>query len=140
MREKTSERRLSGGSLFCVLFLLVLLELAAVFGRVSGIRAMKNSLNVAEHPLVLSGARKSGEKPEAARLCSGQMPEIAIQAGTGRQRSVIRMISRSHAAVCGLLLFCVFLVFFRLFFRYAREELHFFTDRIISYRYCLSYL
>lgn len=139
--NRLSKRKTSRIKLFCALFFLVILELAAVSGRINGVHAMGNVLNTEkQYQFSLSGTRRSEEKTEPAGLWSGRQLEAAIQVSTGNQRSVIRMMTRSHAAVCGLLLFCFFPVFIRLFFRYRRKKIHSFTEEIISYRYHITYL
>lgn len=126
---------------FCALLFLVVFELAAVSGRTNSIQTLGNSLNMeGEWQFTSSEIRESGEKMEPAGLWSGRQVETITQVCTGRQHSVIRMMVRSHAIVCGLLLLCIFSVFTHLIIRYERKKLHSYTENIISYLYCTTYL
>ena len=141
LMDRLSKRKISRVKLFCALFFLIVLELAAVSGRINGVQSLRNSLNTeGQRQLTLSGIRKSGEKTEPAGLWSGRQLETVSQASTGRQRSVIRIMTRSHAIVCGLLLLCFFPVFIHLIFRYRRKKLHSYTEKIISYLYHIAYM
>lgn len=121
---------------FCALLFLVVFELAAVSGRTNSIQTLGNSLNMeGEWQFTSSEIRESGEKMEPAGLWSGRQLETITQVSTGRQHSVIRMMIRSHAVVCGLLLFC--------FFRYSHillsdmEEKNFTPIRRILFPICI---
>ncbi|MGN0412341.1 MAG: hypothetical protein ACI4FV_04835 [Lachnospiraceae bacterium] len=141
IREWFSKCKISRVKSFCALFFLVALELAALSGRANGIQTLGNSLNTeGEWQLTASEICESGEKVEPAGLWSGRQLETITQVSTGRQHSVIRMMIRSHAVVCGLLLLCFFSVFTHLIIRYGRKKLHSYTENIISYLYCTTYL
>lgn len=140
MKNSGSVLKTSMRKWFWMFCLLVFLELTSVSGKVNRIRDIQNYNSEGQKIHTLSGKHVSVNLAEKAGLWSARCAGTVLGIRRERQKIASQAVSGSHAMVWGLSWYCFLAAVIGYFSGFFRKKIHFYTEHILSYRYCLAYL
>lgn len=134
----TAKTRHSSVNCIWIVLLLIILELAAVSGKIKMATYLPHEV---EGQTTHAAICKVGTVTPVAVLSSAPRDaEIIGRAGTGEQRVQQRAVSRTCISICGVFVLFLYRLMRQLLYRLSNKKSYRRSDYTISYQYNLSYL
>lgn len=138
MRCWTAKTRHSGIKYIWIVLLLLILESAAVSGKIKMATYLPHAV---EGQTTSAAICTIGTVTQVAALSAAPRDaEIIGRAGIGEQRVQQRAVSRTCIPICGIFVLFLYRLVRRLLYRLSNQQSHRRSNFMISYQYNLSYL